>query len=102
MSRLRQLPDVLAEVEAARAWGVPRSEFLSWPDDDRGWALALLALDADTCSGCGHPLSESMDAANQFAYRAEPVRCFACAAADTAADKQENKSGLRVRTVRRG
>jgi len=102
VSRLRANPDLRAEVEAARAWSVPRSEFLSWDADDRGFALALLAIEAETCSGCGHPVAESMDAANQFAYRAELLRCHACAAADKATEGDGiNHAGLRVRVVRR-
>jgi hypothetical protein len=89
-------------VEAARAWSVPRSEFLGWDDDDRGYALALLALESETCTGCGHPVAESMDVANQYAYRAELLRCHACAAADSATDVDGiNHAGLRVRVMRR-
>lgn len=41
--------------------------------------MALLAYEADLCE-CGQPRSESMDADNEFAYRAEAVRCHACKA----------------------
>ena len=51
-----------------------------WLDDDRDWVLALLDLEADACSGCGQPRSESMDRDGEFAYVAEPIRCHACAA----------------------
>lgn len=30
-----------------------------WLDEDRSWALALTALEDDTCDGCGQSLSES-------------------------------------------
>ena len=102
MSRLRANPDLRAEVSAARAWSVPRSVFLSWDADDQGYALALLALESETCDGCGHPVTESMDSANQFGYRAELVRCHACAAADRATEGDGiNRAGLRVKVVRR-
>lgn len=78
------------ELEAARAWGVPRSIFLGrplpgpgeplWLDEDRDWALALLEVEADTCPGCGQPLSESTHSDNEFAYTASASRCHSCAA----------------------
>ena len=90
-------------MEAARAWGVPRSAFLAWSGEDRGWAMALLAEEADACSGCGLPRSETHDPEHEFSYRATPVRCHACAAAGRAADamKQET-AGLTYRIERRG
>lgn len=48
-----------------------------WTDDDREWAMALLAYEADLCE-CGQPRSESTDPASEGAYRAEPLRCHAC------------------------
>jgi hypothetical protein len=79
-----------AEVEAARAWGVPRSIFLGrpwpvpgeplWLDEDREWALALQADEALTCHGCGQPRDEASDPVNEFHYTAEPHRCHACSA----------------------
>jgi hypothetical protein len=58
---------------------VPRSVFLGWSDDDRDWALALLAYEADLCA-CGQPRSESMSPDNEGGYTTEPLRCHACAA----------------------
>lgn len=51
-----------------------------WTDEDRAWALALLAEEAGNCGGCGQPVSESMDPVNEFAYRVERLRCHACTA----------------------
>ena len=102
MSRLRANQVLRAEMEAARAWSVPRSEFLRWTEDDRGYALALLALESETCDGCGHPVAESMASENQYGYRAELVRCHACAVAAKATDVDGiNHAGLRVKVVRR-
>lgn len=43
------------------------------------WAVALEALEADTCGGCGHPLSETTDASAEDSYRLGlPIRCHAC------------------------
>ncbi|NUP49013.1 MAG: hypothetical protein HOW97_17160 [Catenulispora sp.] len=50
-----------------------------WTDDDRDWAMALMTYEADLCT-CGQPRSESMNADNEFAYAAEPLRCHACKA----------------------
>lgn len=78
-----------AELDVARAHGIPRSIFLGrpwpspgeplWLDEDREWALAAHFNDLDTCGGCGQPLSESRDPANEYGYTTEPMRCHACA-----------------------
>ena len=50
-----------------------------WTEEDRGWAIALLAVEADACSGCGQPLSESTAPDAEGRYEApEPTRCHAC------------------------
>jgi len=51
-----------------------------WTADDRAWAMALLEYEADLCSGCGQPRSESMDKDNQFHYESTALRCHGCAA----------------------
>lgn len=35
-----------------------------WTDEDRDYALALLAEEAETCSSCGQPISECRDPAS--------------------------------------
>lgn len=85
-----------AELEAARAWGVPRSIFLGapwpapgepmWTPDDRAWAIALLDLEADTCA-CGHRRSETTQPEAEGTFQATPVRCHACAAKERTARK---------------
>ena len=77
-------------MEAARAWGVPRSILLGrpmpapgeplWLPEDRWWALALLEVEAGLCRDCGHPSAETTAADAEFAYDATIVRCHACAA----------------------
>jgi hypothetical protein len=54
--------------------------FLGWSDDDQAWAIALLEYEADLCSGCGQPRSESMDAGHEFDYHPTALRCHGCAA----------------------
>lgn len=103
-------------METARAWGVPRSVFLGrpmpgpgeplWLPEDRWWALALAEVEAGTCRDCGHPLHESTDADNEFAYDAALSKCHACVAAATRVAAYESDggktSGLQVRVFRRG
>jgi hypothetical protein len=56
-----------------------------WTERD---ALLLQALDwyeANLCPGCGQPLWESMDPANEGRYRVPPPhRCHACTEVDLA------------------
>lgn len=98
----RRLRDSLAlrrEIEAARAWATPRSVFLGriprrgeplWTDEDRAWAIALLEYEADLCSGCGQPRSETTEAANETKYTTTALRCHGCAAV---ARESEHRSG---------
>lgn len=53
-----------------------------WLPEDLAWAKALLALEADTCPGCGHPRSETTGPEDSTTYKATVTRCLACAAAD--------------------
>lgn len=46
--------------------------------EDVDVALEWQSWDKATCSGCGHPLSESMDPEYEGAYDAEWVVCHAC------------------------
>lgn len=48
-----------------------------WTDDDRDWALALLAYEADLCD-CGQPRSISTQAEAEDTYTASKLRCHAC------------------------
>lgn len=77
---------------------MPRSVFLgSWTQEDRDYALALLAVEADTCSGCGQSRSQTTDPAMQDGYLADPIRCHGCAAVSTAAEpfvKPRDAAGL--------
>lgn len=70
-----------------------------WDDDERGWMLALIEHRRTTCSGCGHPLDESMDPANEGRYIVPPPhRCHACTALQIAYErdtKAPNKIALR-------
>lgn len=92
MARLRDpvLP-FRQEVEAARAWSTPRSVFLGrpmpgpgeplWLAEDRWWAMALLAVEADTCNSCGQSLTLSTHLDGEGAFNSELVTCHGCRAA---------------------
>jgi hypothetical protein len=74
--------------------------FLGWPDDDQAWAIALLEYEADLCSGCGQPRSESMDAGHEFDYHPTALRCHGCAAVATESERfsgpTSNTKGLMI------
>jgi hypothetical protein len=66
-----------------------------WTDEDRDIVMAWQVEQALICSGCGHPIDESHDPANEGHYEAEMLRCHACKAKGSAAhdflEAQENK-----------
>lgn len=75
-----------------------------WTQEDTDLALALTAIEAERCE-CGHPRSESMDPALEFDWKAEAIRCHACAARDRAMrkrDKSWDDAGIRWVTSRKG
>lgn len=90
-------------MEAARAWGVSPSVLAGrvvepgepvWTQEDTDIAVALTVIEATSCPGCGHPRDESFAPANEEAYKAEALRCYACAARDRAAHKVSDSAGL--------
>ncbi|MEV6696222.1 hypothetical protein AB0M68_03540 [Streptomyces sp. NPDC051453] len=64
-----------------------------WLDEDRAWALALAHVEADVCSECGQPHSESTDEKNEFAYTAEMVRCHSCATIARTVQAHQDQGG---------
>lgn len=70
-----------------------------WTDEDHDLALAHEEVLAAECGGCGSPLAETTDPANQRAYTAESVVCFKCEARERAQaiEREEaRESGLRT------
>lgn len=49
-----------------------------WTDEDRGYLLALLAEEAETCQGCGQPSEESRDKATARTWEVVQETCWAC------------------------
>ena len=72
-----------------------------WLPEDRAWALALMEVEADSCPECRQPWHEATDIKNEFAYRAEVIRCHACTTSAKTVkakqDKGESVEGLHVR-----
>lgn len=59
---------------------IPRRGEPLWTDDDRDWAMALLAYEADQCPGCGQSRAETTLPENEDAYTAAAIRCHGCKA----------------------
>lgn len=49
-----------------------------WTDEDRAWALALHAEEAEECPGCGLPMDETRSPDAEGEYVATRARCHAC------------------------
>ena len=123
-------PGLRAELEAARAWGVPWRRWSGWEpaevttyeyDDagrlirsttvreaewnevDRGAALALQAYEAGLCGGCGQPTSQSMDPDTQFRWRGKLLaQCHACYALGAYRDALEKQEQPQPQSLRLG
>lgn len=67
--------------------------------------MALMEAEAGLCGDCGHPLAETTDGANEFAYDASITACHGClAAARRVAAHQEDggkTDGLKISVFRR-
>lgn len=76
-----------------------------WLDRDREWALALRLVEAENCTGCGHRLEESLDPELEGQWRAEILRCHACATGGRVIDAFQHDGGdtrgAQVRVERR-
>jgi hypothetical protein len=68
-----------------------------WLPEDRAWALALAEVEADTCKGCGQPLSQSMRGENEFKYRGEVLTCHGCVGAAIAVQQRADQAGGDIR-----
>lgn len=65
----------------------------AWTEDDVEYALAWQRLQADKCSGCGQPRSESFDVANHASYEGHALQCHACAARDVKSKLYQDGGG---------
>ena len=88
-----------------------------WDEEQQALVLALLGTEADTCSGCGLPLSETTKDVIGPDGQPDPVasmdqyvvevsdRCYACRALDQFRDKASSymePASLRLTIRRRG
>jgi len=107
-------PALRATLRAARAWGVPLSVFLGrkqvttheylngqpvrstteplWLETDRSAAMALELYEADLCTGCGQPMSESTLLENEEQYQISYEYCHGCVELDTYQDVLQKKA----------
>lgn len=52
---------------------------VEWDEEERGWAMTLIDVEADTCDGCGQPLSETLTREAYEGYDSgPPAVCQAC------------------------
>lgn len=112
-------PALRAELQAARALGIPWRRWAGWEpaevttheyDDagrlirsttvreaewgelDRGAMLALAAYEADLCSGCSQPLEDATKPENEELWVGEvTARCHSCTAAEILREQLEKR-----------
>ena len=84
---------------------MPRPGEPLWLAEDRWWALALQALEADSCKSCGVSLSISTSIDGEDAFDAEPVTCHGCRMAASRVkvlqDQGSRMEGVQMRVWRR-
>lgn len=80
---------------------MPRSVFMGrvvqqgealWLPEDRAWALALLEVEANSCPDCGQPWDAATDPDNEFAFKAQLIRCHACTTSAKAVRAYQDKN----------
>ncbi|MFD0405023.1 hypothetical protein [Kitasatospora sp. NPDC127116] len=64
-----------------------------WTDSDRAWALALLAVEDETCRGCGQPIGEATSPDTEGRWEAELIRCHPCTTASTTTTRFQQDGG---------
>ena len=79
--------------------GVPHSELLGWPEDDRAKLMAFMLESGERCQLCGTAAWEWED--DPFAYEAMVHRCHGCYVRDAARDEGELGPGTTISLVPR-
>ena len=69
-----------------------------WTDEDRDLLIALLAEEAEECSGCRQPLSISTDKKTQGTWQVDRITCEACRIIEASVDN--DNEGKRARGLR--
>jgi hypothetical protein len=65
--------------------------------------MALLAEEADECTGCGQPLTQTTDPVNRGAYEVDRATCEACVVLEANVDNDHESKrprGVRYRVRR--
>lgn len=66
-----------------------------WTQDDRGYAMAWQSIEDGKCPcGCGYPVDESTDPANENLFDGHTRRCFAGKAREAALQSVDDTAGL--------
>lgn len=82
------------------AYGIPHSEFLAWPDDDRDKALWWHAREAERCPSCGTRPAEwdPEQGGDRRAYVAEKIVCRGCQQLEARRDasKEQEAHGVQI------
>lgn len=65
-----------------RPWPAPGEPLFTEQDTEE--ALALQQLDDESCPGCGQPIVDAYDPANERRYDVHKPICFACRARERA------------------
>lgn len=68
-----------------------------WTDEDRGWLIALLAEERETCRGCGQPLDVCRDPQTAGTWSPVQQTCQACVVLE--AEGENLSEGKRRRGV---
>lgn len=79
----------------------PGTDIPLFTDDDRDHRIAAVLNKADSCPGCGEPMSVSTSIESDGKYAADAMRCHGCAAQSRAANELSDKSNLLVAFTRR-
>lgn len=67
-----------------------------WDDVERAWAVMLIDVEADSCTGCGQPLSETLHPDAYEGYDAGfPAVCQGCKALHRRQDDYGDDKDLR-------
>lgn len=79
-----------------------------WDETERAWAMLLIDIEADTCSGCNQSLSETLTLEAYEGYESgPPAVCQACKAlhrrqSEYSEDKDVNALRFSVRRTWKG
>ena len=96
--RIWQDSRLLEELSYCVPLGLPHSQFLAWPEDDRDKALAYNREMASVCKGCGTRQSEW--AADADAYIGDFFTCDGCARMEGERDNVgEGAKGVHIRLL---